>query len=99
MRHLDPSPDQIRGFQDWMATRPASIRRDCAHLDPWTVYELKHTRQRVVVLSMSEPGDGAERCTVRVGVPEQFNTDLGHLVLDGISVFGIDPSDLAPFNG
>lgn len=96
MRHTDPTPEQVEGFRAWMASRPETIQRDCGHLDPWTIYEHRKTGQRVTLLSMSEPTEGKEHCTVRIAVPRELNTALGHIVLDGIEVFGVDPSDLAP---
>jgi hypothetical protein len=90
MRHTQPTTDQIREWESWLAKRPAAIRATVTRLkiDPWTLYRLKTTDQRVFLLALFEPkADGKVLC--RVAVSGDFN-----LLAFERSVFGIDPEDL-----
>ena len=88
MRHTQPTAENLAAWKKWVAERPESIRKVCERFDPWTLYRLKTTGQRVYILSFSEPGlDGKVTC--RVGVSGEFN-----LLTFERDVFGIDPDDL-----
>ena len=88
MRFKQPSKLQRKLWNQWIEERPASIQEVARRFDPWTLYRLKTTGQRVYILSFSEPGeDGKVRC--RVGVSGEFN-----LVTFERDVTGIDPDDL-----
>lgn len=88
MRFIQPSVKNEKAWKKWVADRPESIRSVCARFDPWTLYRLKTTGQRVYILAFSEPGaDGKVTC--RVGVSAEFN-----LLSFERDVFGIDPDDL-----
>jgi len=91
MRHRHPTDDQVREWVDWLAARPAPIRAAVARyrIDPWTLYRLKTTGQRVFVLAFFEPGKDDSRVLCRVAVTGQFN-----VVAFERSVFGVDPGDL-----
>lgn len=88
MRYTKPTEAQQRAWRDWVAERPESIRKVAERFDPWTLYRLGSTGQRVYVLSFSEPGEDG-KVTCRVGVSGEFN-----LVTFERDVFGIDPDDL-----
>lgn len=88
MRYVQPTAMNEREWKKWVAERPESIRKVCERFDPWTLYRLKPTGQRVYILSFSEPGaDGKVLC--RIGVSAEFN-----LLTFERDVFGIDPDDL-----
>ena len=87
-RHIEPTAAQKAAWREWVASRPESIRVVAERYDPWTLYRLKTTNQRVFLEAFSEPGaDGKVTC--RVGVSGMFN-----MVTFERSVFGIDPDDL-----
>ena len=67
MRHTHPTGAQVREWVDWLAARPAPIREAVARhrLDPWTLYRLKTTGQRVFVLAFFEPGSNDSRVLCR----------------------------------
>lgn len=87
MRHTEPTPEQIEGYKKWVAERPERVRKVAERLDPWTLYRLKTSNQRVCLLGFDEEQDG--RVTVRITVSGEFN-----LVTFERDVFGIDPDDL-----
>lgn len=84
-RFAKPSPDLVSAWEAWVATCPRTVRDVIAEhrLDPWTLYRLTTTDQRVSLISVSESG------TVRVAVTGEFN-----LVTHERAVFGINPADL-----
>lgn len=88
MRFTQPTPELEREWQTWIAERPENMRDAIARFDPWTLYRMKSTGQRVFVLGFFEPDeDGKVRC--RVGVSAEFN-----FVVHERAVFGIDVDDL-----
>lgn len=84
-RHTTPTDEEVAAWEAWLADRPQVIRDMVAKykLDPWTLYRLKSTNQRVFMISLFESG------TVKVGVTGEYN-----LVTHERAVFGIDPADL-----
>lgn len=84
---VDPVPeDAVQEFEEWMSTRPESVRAIGARLKPWKLYLLKTTGQRVYPIAYSEDG------TVRVAIEQHYNPD--HLFIVPFEVFGIDANDL-----
>ena len=73
-----------------MVERP-STPRSCSseRFDPWSLYRLKTTGQRVTIYGFSENPEGIVTVTVRI--TGKYNlTDFDKIV------FGIDPNDLEP---
>lgn len=87
-RYKEPSAENTKAWNEWVASRPESVRVVAERFDPWTLYRLRTTNQRVFVLAFSEP-DKDGKVTCRVGVTGEFN-----LVTHERHVFGIDPDDL-----
>lgn len=87
MKHTEPTPEQIEGYKAWVAERPEAVRKHAERLDPWTLYRLKSTGQRVHLVGFDEMQGGKVTC--RVGVSGKFN-----MVTFERDVFGIDPDDL-----
>lgn len=90
MKHTQPTAEQIRAWENWIVECPESIRATIVRLriDPWTLYRLKTTGQRVFILSFFE-SDTGDKVMCRVAVTGEFN-----LLTFERSVFGIDPEDL-----
>jgi hypothetical protein len=88
-RLQEPSPEEEKAYKRWLRSRPKGVRKVAARIDPWTLYRLKTTGQRVTIYSFSEQKDGA--VTLTVSVTGQFNP----VVFDK-NVFGISPDDLEP---
>lgn len=55
MRHTQPTSAQVQGWKEWVAERPPAVRVVAERFDPWTLYRLKTTGQRVYILSFSDP--------------------------------------------
>lgn len=87
-RYKDPTPENEQAWREWVATRPEAIRVVAERYDPWTLYRLKDTGQRVFLQGFSPPGE-SDKVTCRVAVTGEFN-----MVTFERSVFGIDPDDL-----
>lgn len=85
MRFEQPTAEQERGWAKWVRSRPALVRATAERFDPWSLYRLKSTGDRVVVMSFSEDG------TLTVAVTGRFNR-----VWMERKVFGVDPDDLEP---
>lgn len=83
MRYTEPTQWQERAWAEWVASRPSRVRAIAERFDPWTLYQMQSTGQRVTVCSISEDG------TVTVAVTGQFN-----LVMFDRQVFGVNPNDL-----
>lgn len=85
-RFEEPTPEQLAGWREWVASRPDSVRTVAERLDPWSLYRMKSTGDRVTIASFYEDG------TVKVNITGEFNSGL----LFDHSVFGIEPDDLEP---
>jgi hypothetical protein len=84
-RFFTPSKRQETKWAKWVASRPPIVRAIGERFDPWTLYLMKSTGQRVTLASIFEDG------TVSVDVSAEFN-----LTLFESNVFGISPDDLEP---
>lgn len=83
MKYVEPTEEQLALWKEWLAERPEEVRKVAERFDPWTLYRMKSTGQRVTLLAVGEDG------TVRVNVTGEFN-----LLSHERAVFGIDPDDL-----
>lgn len=88
-RIFEPTPEQEAGYREWIASRPDNVRVVAERFEPWCLYRMRATGQRVTVMSFGEDDEGNVSLTVHV-LPE-FN-----FVLVPREVFGIDPDDLEP---
>lgn len=79
----DPTKRQEKGWAKWVDSRPPAVRTIAERFNPWTLYRMKSTGQRVTVASFYEDG------TISVNITGQFN----QIAFDR-NVFGIDPDDL-----
>lgn len=86
---IEPTPEIEAAWKEWLAERPEKIRAVAERFNPWSLYRLKDTGQRVTILSFGEDEDG--KVKMRVNVSAQFN-----FLLFERQVFGIDPDDLTP---
>lgn len=89
-RIVERSSEQEAGWQEWVASRPAGVRAVAERFDPWSLYRMKSTGQRVTIVSFGEPLDGCP-VTLTVWVSGKFN-----FTIPDLQVFGIDPDDLEP---
>ena len=83
----EPTPEQKSGWGQWVAERPDNVREVAERFDPWTLYRMKDTNQRVTLYSFREQPDGG--VTLTVNITGQFN-----LIAFDRQVFGINPDDL-----
>jgi hypothetical protein len=84
-RWTEPEAEEVTAWKEWVASRPAAVRKIAERLEPWTLYRLKDTGQRVTLYSISEDG------TVTVDITGEYNA-----MLFDRQVFGINPNDLIP---
>lgn len=56
MRYKQPTPEQEQLWKEWIAERPKSLHAVAQRFDPWTLYRMKSTGQRVFLMALSEPG-------------------------------------------
>ena len=85
----DPSEEELTEWREWLASRPQNVRDVAEKLEPWKLYRLNSSGNRVLIMSFGEPVDPAEPVTVRAAVLGLFN----RIVFER-SVFGILPSEL-----
>ena len=84
-RFTEPTPEQEALWAQWVSERPQIIQDVASRFEPWSLYLMKETGQRVTLVSFSEDG------TLTVCVSGEFN-----LVMHERNVFGINPDDLEP---
>lgn len=82
-RFIEPRGKQERHWRIWVSTRPPKVRAIAERFDPWSLYRMRTTGQRVTIRSFADDG------TVSVAVTGQFNA-----VLHDAEVFGVNPDDL-----
>ena len=93
-RVATPTPEEEAAWREWVAARPDAVHAVAELFEPWSLFRMKPTGQRVVPVAFSEadPDDGdAGRVTVRVRILAEFNA-----VAFERDVFGVDPDDLEP---
>lgn len=82
----DPvTPDILREWEAWAASRPDAVRKMCLSHPPWNYYQMPKTRQIVTIEAYYENGT-LRVCVVgdRVSIPAVVQ----------FSVFGVPPGDL-----
>lgn len=84
-RYIEPTQEQLTGWNEWLASRPEVIQKLAARFDPWSLYKMKSTGHLVSLYSFDENN------TVTVNVTGEFN-----ILTHSRRVFGIDPDDLEP---
>lgn len=95
MKFKQPTKQNLTAWKNWLAGRPQCIRDvvEKYKLDPWTLYKLKSTNQRVTLLSISEP-DKEGKVTCRVNVSGEFNLVAMERAVFGIAVEDLEECDL-----
>ena len=83
----EPTAEQKTAWSQWVDERPDNVRAVAERFDPWTLYHMKDTSQRVTLYSFGEQPDGS--VTLTVNITGEFN-----LIAFDQQVFGIDPDDL-----
>lgn len=85
-RYVEPTQEQLAGWEQWVSERPPVIQEMAKKFDPWSLYKMKSTGHRVTLSSFNEDG------TVTVNVLAEFNEVLLH----ERAVFGVNPDNLEP---
>jgi hypothetical protein len=86
-RYTEPTPEQEKLWQKWLAERPDNVRKVAEKFDPWSLFRMKSSGHRVYVIGF----DVGDTVTLRVAVTGAFNR-----VRFERQVFGIEPDDLEP---
>jgi hypothetical protein len=84
-RIFQPTTEEEAAWKKRVASGPAIVRAVGERLDPWSLYRMKSTGDRVTLRGISADG------TVHVDVTGDYN-----YVLLERTVFGVDPNDLEP---
>lgn len=88
-RIYEPTKEQAGAWKEWVSARPDVVRAVAERLDPWSLYRMKSTGNRVgnrvTLYSISEDG------TVTVDVTAEYN-----FLSFERRVFGVLPDDLEP---
>ncbi len=87
-RFTEPTREQEIGWREWVESRPLGVRDVAKCFEPWSLYRMKSTGQRVVLTGFDE---GKHAVAVRVAVTGEFNFTVFER-----EVFGVDPGDLEP---
>jgi hypothetical protein len=87
MRYHDPSQKQLTAWDDYKGTLSEIGRAVADTVDPWTLYLIQETGQRVHVVEVGNDG------TLVVAVDKRFNPGCVER-----NVFGILRSDLSPID-
>jgi hypothetical protein len=74
-------------WNDKVKAHPKHVRDVASKLDPWKLYRLRSTGQRVIIIGFNESEN--KEITVRVWVNAKYNTSPFER-----NVFGIDPNDI-----
>jgi hypothetical protein len=89
-RVMQPTEKQQRAWERWVRKRPKAVREVAERFDPWSLFLLKSTGDRVVIIGFGERKDSPT--TLDVAVLNDFNPE----VLIDRNVFGVPPDDLEP---
>lgn len=83
----NPTAEQVAGWKAWVASLPENVRIVADRFEPWSLYRMKSTGQRVTICSFQEDQHGA--VTLTVNVTADYN-----LIVFERRVFGVHPDDL-----
>jgi hypothetical protein len=86
---FNPTEEQLRMWDVWIAERPEIVRQVAKNFQPWKLYRLTTTNHKVTLAVFDEEDDNIT-VTLRVNVLAEFNENLLH----ERRVFGIVPDDL-----
>lgn len=88
MKYMEPTAAQLRGWKRWVSKLPAHVRVVAGRFDPWTLYRLKTTGDRVTVYSFSDDA------TVTVIVSGRWNKVMFERQVFGIPAELLEECDL-----
>jgi hypothetical protein len=88
-RIFEPTPEQEAQWQEWLASRPESVREVAKRFEPWSLYRIKTGGQRVTIHGFNVDKEG--QVTLTVCITGEFN-----LISFERQTFGISPDDLEP---
>lgn len=86
---VQPTLEQRQLWAAWIAELPDCLQTVARHFNPWTLYRLITTEQRVTVAAFHEPKYPGGKVSLTVNVTGEFN-----LLTHDRAVFGIDPNHL-----
>ena len=87
MKRFEPTPEQVKMYEDWIAERPEHMRTLCSQFKPWELYRMKETGNIVYVVAFDEPVEGPP--TLKVNIDAAFNPGI----FSERTVFGVRPAD------
>lgn len=88
-RIYEPTPEQEAGYREWVASRPDVVRKVAEKFEPWSLYRMKNTGNRVTLVSFGEEENGGVSLTVNI------SADYNAITFER-QVFGVSPDNLEP---
>ena len=92
MNLYEPTEEQLKDWNEWVASRPPNVRAVAEKLVPWKLYRMGSSGHRVCLYSYDEEMDGS--VTLKVDVRGEFN-----FVVMERRVFGVKPEELTECEG
>lgn len=93
-RFEEPDDERLAVWREWVAERPPEVRAAAEKIDPWTLYRMTSTGQRVRVLAVSEPEKPGAPCTCRVLVSGEWNFVTMERQVYGVAIDDLVECDL-----
>lgn len=93
VKFAEPTTTQLAAWREWVISRPDHVRVVAERFNPWTLYRMISTGQRVTIYSFVELDDVDKSVALTVSVDGRFNR-----VMFSRLVFGISPDDLVECN-
>lgn len=96
MNILEPTPEQLTNWNEFVRGRPTRVREaiEKSDLAPWKLYRLKSSGHRVTLYSIDEPEDPALPVTLKVDVLGRFNAIAFERRVFGIALEDLEECDL-----
>lgn len=88
-RFREPSETEEQMWKGWVASRPPHVEAVASRFEPFSLYRMKSSGQRVVVIGFTEHHEG--HVSLIVQIAGEFNSQPGEK-----AVAELDPEDLEP---
>lgn len=85
---FDPTPEQVKAWEEWLASRPPNVETIARRFPPWVVFQLPGNGNLVTVRAFDESACG--KVELRVHVSKDLNPQAQFERM----VFGVNPQTL-----
>lgn len=87
-RHIEPTPEQQKEWEEWLADKDDNIRQMAAKKPPELLYRMKSTGKRVIIYAYGEDG------TATVIVSSDYNLVAMNRICFGVKLDDLEECDL-----